>query len=239
MTDYRQMGIDAARDEVSKFPEDDDKRARAKKAFATARRTDGNWHTYYIAYGEEMLNLIPKPIVVATPARKTNRRDPWWENVKRWKEAFSRVFEPRRLAWAATASRSDNAQAPSEEPSPESDSHEGSGSVPQHPPSIIPILLAGTIGLLVGSWATKDFGIGLIIAGMAAREAYARTAEDYKPALARVIGLALPALTLLGTMWQFGVALVVHFWVWQQIPWFYAEDQGEGEGQKPNFPHKA
>jgi hypothetical protein len=95
------------------------------------------------------------------------------------------------------------------------------------------------IGILIINGMTfGDIGIGLVLVGIAWRELYARmSGKSYNPIVARVLGLLPAGLTLLGTMWQFGLAVVVQLVVWEHLP-FVMQEKKDTKEKKKNDDHE-
>ncbi len=89
-------------------------------------------------------------------------------------------------------------------------------------PLAMHFVIWGIGAFTLNAFITHDIGLGVVLVGVVWRELYARktAATNYRQWMAYVIGCALPALTIMGTMWPFGLALIIHFLLWKKVGFF-------------------
>ncbi len=179
---------------------------------------------YYQAFADALMGVQTTDMVTKPASSKKKRQYDPFEKVKEWRRFFGRVFAaPFVFSFAGGGG------GQSGDDTPASASQSPASNKPPKLPPVAAYLVTFIIGAIVGIVATGDFGVALVLGSAATREVYARKADNYNPWVARAIGIIPPALTLLGTMWQFGAALALHLWVWNHIPYLYQEpDPGEG-----------
>lgn len=206
------------------------RRAKDEAEYDAAERA------YYQAYADALMGVQTTEMVVTSTSssskKKKNKRDAF-EKVIAWRQFFERMFSAPFAVFSFAGGGSGQGGGGGQP--------EETDSTPSHkPPKLPPVATyvgAFIIGAFLGVVVFGDFGVALVLGGAVTREVYARKADAYNPWVARAIGIIPPALTLLGSMWQFGLALVVHLLVWKQIPYLYQEPEPtEEEKGKEDMP---
>lgn len=181
---------------------------------------DAAERAYYQAFADALMG-VKTTVLVAAPSNKKKRKSDGFRKVIAWRQFFERVFATPFAAFSFAGSASTQGGGGGQP----ADSGSAMNYKPPKLPPVATYAFAFVVGAILGIVAFGDFGVALVLGGAITREVYARKADTYNPWVARAIGIIPPALTLLGSMWQFGLALVLHLWVWKQIPYLYQEPE--------------
>lgn len=185
-------------DKVASYKTLDERKKRAEEARHAAEKVPGTRQaTFYSAYADALLS--DDPIVAAPQSRKKSSPPPKSNRTDRvlWaKEFFHSLFS-------------------------------GGFRVPAPPaqgnmPTAVTVVAWG-VGVFVLFYTfLGQLEVCLILAGLAMREAYARKTKQTVQRWtfnSIIIGI-LPTLpTWMGNKWPLMVAVIIHLWVWNSLPW--------------------
>lgn len=185
-------------DKQTSYKTPDERKKRAEQARQAALKVpDTKQAMFYTAYADELLAddtivAAPQSRKKSSPPPKSNRTD----RVLRAKEFFHTLFS-------------------------------GGFRVPARPaqgnmPTAVTVVAWG-VGVFVLFYAfLGQLEVCLILAGLAMREAYARKTKQTVQRWtfnSIIIGI-LPTLpTWMGNKWPLIVAVIIHLWVWNSLPW--------------------
>lgn len=185
-------------DKETSYKTPDERNKRAEQARQAALKVPGTkQEMFYNAYADELLAddtivAAPQSRKKSSPPPKSNRTD----RVLRAKEFFHSLFS-------------------------------GGFRVPAPPaqgnmPTAVTVVAWG-VGVFVLFYAfLGQLEVCLILAGLAMREAYARKTKQTVQRWtfnSIIIGI-LPTLpTWMGNKWPLIVAVIIHLWVWNSLPW--------------------